>query len=132
MIKLLNAYKKIEIEGLMNYYCDLYGKIYEKKGDQFKEITISYPSPRTKDYKRVTLKLRDRESPDNVWQPFPVAYLICGTFRGWKHHSYKVIHIDGDRSNCRADNLKWTPRKFEAVRTILEKHIQANEEGIEI
>lgn len=126
-MKLINQYKKIEINGLKDYYCDINGKIYEKKGDEMREVTISHPSACTKEYQRVKLKLRDENSDDYIWQPFSVAYLVCGTFRGWKHHSYKIIHIDGNRGNCKVDNLKWIPKKFDEIRKIIDDYNEKHE-----
>lgn len=44
-----------------------------------------------------------------------VSLLVATTFISPPKYKYDVptpIHLDGDRSNCRVDNLRWRPRWF--------------------
>lgn len=54
-----------------------------------------------------------RVPDDNRTYRRSVPLLVAEAFVDREHEGFDVpIHLDGDRSNARADNLKWRPRWF--------------------
>ena len=43
-----------------------------------------------------------------------VHRIVAGAFHGPRPEGHEVNHIDGDKQNCRADNLEWVTKKENA------------------
>lgn len=91
-----------EIEGFPEYAVSDMGEVVSIKRD-----IVRRPSINAQGVYKVTL------SRDGRLATRSVAVLVAEQFvEGKSELNDTVIHLDGDRSNCRADNLMWKPRWF--------------------
>lgn len=94
-----------------NYAVSCFGRVMRITGGRgVRAGRVLRQTIKTTGYPKVELS-RDGKAKTCV-----VHQLVCEAFHGPKpSHSHQVAHRDGDRTNARADNLRWaTPAENEA------------------
>ncbi len=110
-------------------------KVHDLPGEEWKEIDkpdckgvlVSnmgrLKSVRRRDEVLLTTKMRKinpRETLESLHGPFNihVHMEVLRAFHSNKHGDFQAVFLDGDRSNCRADNLTWYGQKYLVVKAI--------------
>ena len=110
-MKTINNKTFKQIPGFDGYYCSYDGEVYSEKTNRilkpnFNTGTVSYP----------TLCLYSNGKNNCVmihklvaltWIPLPKDYTIEGVLGNWLSHNLIADHIDGDKRNFSASNLRW-------------------------
>lgn len=91
---------------LTNYYCDNEGNIYSLKNNKMLK-----PSKTLKGYHKVTIYL----TPNNS-KPVTVHKIIATTWCGGWHKGLDIDHINGIKTDNRAENLEWVTRSVNIKR----------------
>lgn len=99
-----------DVVGFSDYVVSNYGEVYcSRTGRILRQTPVQYGM--------LTVGLWR----DNKQHRRSVATLVATAFLDKQRDDFNTpIHLDGDRSNCRVDNLAWRPRHF-AVRYHLER-----------
>ena len=93
----------IELEEFPSYSINQYGEIVNPKNEVFRRYSVAQNG-----MQKVTLY-----DTDGRLKTRSVAVLVAKTFcEPLTPHCNTVIHLDGDFTNCRADNLTWRPRWY--------------------
>lgn len=116
-MKMLNNKTYKQIPGFEGYYISSDGEIYSTKSSKF--ININYNTG-TFPYPTVVLTMSDKNQccmPVHklvalAWCPIPSTYTFTEVLGNYLSHNLVVDHIDGDKLNFKASNLRWcTPEE---------------------
>lgn len=102
----MELWSRLESLGLRNYEISTTGQVRRTGSD----VTLN-TSLNQRGVRKVNLRV------DGRYTTFPVAALVAAEFLRRKNHEpadrfNTVIHLDGDKSNARLENLRWRPRWF--------------------
>ena len=99
------------IPGYDGYYVSKDGEIYSSKSDSFIKV---HDGMGCCVYKVAKLWLGDRSVSLPVhkavalaWKALPQGYTLNQVLGNYMSHTLVVDHIDGDKQNIHADNLRW-------------------------
>lgn len=90
-----------EIEGFPGYYVNSYGRVWSEKRKKWLK-----GMPNSKGYLRVGLRNNNRQSLKAIHRLVAEAFVPNDD----PEHKDTIDHIDGNKTNNRADNLQWLSR----------------------